>query len=128
MDGRSFICWFKFPNLWQGTSSHQGNIADYSASGFPPPGPARLTVTRRPETTESCFLIRVNGLLLFGCRAERHLHCHQILWWSQRGNMVQKPGKLTVNMSSVLVRLSSGNPHTNKGHFNCIYQLSAKIT
>lgn len=44
-----------------------------------------------------------------------------------RGNMAQKSGKLTANKFSFSVRSSLGNPYTNKGRFNCIYQLSAEI-
>lgn len=88
MDGISFSCWFRFLNLWQGTSSHRGNFADYW--GFPPLGP--FTVTRRPETAESCFLIKVNEILLFHWRTERLLH-PAAARWSPRGNLVLKQEK-----------------------------------
>lgn len=54
------------------------HIKEIQQTGFPPPGPARFTVTR-PQTTESCFLIKMNGILLLGCRTERPLHHLQIL-------------------------------------------------
>lgn len=97
MDSISFICWFRFPNLWQGTSSHQGNFADYWVSVLPPPGPASFTVTRRPETTESSFLIKVNGILLFHWRTERLLRPAAARWRKSKRKHGTETGKLTVN-------------------------------